>query len=226
MLDNKYFGIILTFATFEIGKMLNKKLKSPIANPLLISIALCILFLKVTGISYESYKQGGDFIMFFIAPATVAMVVDLYENLDELKKNLFPILIGTLLGSILAMLFIVISYKLAGFEKSIIISSAPQSITTAIASALSEEYGGNPAITAVLVVLRGVTGAVIAPIIIKAFRIKDPTAQGVAIGTSSHAVGTSEARKIGEIQGAMSGLSIAVTGLVTVILMPIIMKLI
>ncbi|ERT61635.1 putative murein hydrolase (TIGR00659 family) [Peptoniphilus koenoeneniae] len=226
MLDNKYFGIILTFATFEIGKMLNKKLKSPIANPLLISIALCILFLKVTGISYESYKQGGDFIMFFIAPATVAMVVDLYENLDELKKNLFPILIGTLLGSILAMLFIVISYKLAGFEKSIIISSAPQSITTAIAIALSEEYGGNPAITAVLVVLRGVTGAVIAPIIIKAFRIKDPTAQGVAIGTSSHAVGTSEARKIGEIQGAMSGLSIAVTGLVTVILMPIIMKLI
>lgn len=124
------------------------------------------------------------------------------------------------------MLFIVISYKLAGFEKSIIISSAPQSITTAIAIALSEEYGGNPAITAVLVVLRGVTGAVIAPIIIKAFRIKDPTAQGVAIGTSSHAVGTSEARKIGEIQGAMSGLSIAVTGLVTVILMPIIMKLI
>ena len=226
MLDNKYFGIILTFATFEIGKMLNKKLKSPIANPLLISIALCILFLKVTGISYESYKQGGDFIMFFIAPATVAMVVDLYENLDELKKNLFPILIGTLLGSILAMLFIVISYKLAGFEESIIISSAPQSITTAIAIALSEEYGGNPAITAVLVVLRGVTGAVIAPIIIKAFRIKDPTAQGVAIGTSSHAVGTSEARKIGEIQGAMSGLSIAVTGLVTVILMPIIMKLI
>ncbi len=226
MLDNKYFGIILTFATFEIGKMLNKKLKSPIANPLLISIALCILFLKVTGISYESYKQGGDFIMFFIAPATVAMVVDLYENLDELKKNLFPILIGTLLGSILAMLFIAIFYKLAGFEKSIIISSAPQSITTAIALALSEEYGGNPAITAVLVVLRGVTGAVIAPIIIKAFRIKNPTAQGVAIGTSSHAVGTSEARKIGEIQGAMSGLSIAVTGLVTVILMPFIMKLI
>ena len=103
MFSNKYFGIILTFATFEIGKMINKKLKTPLANPLLISIALCILFLKVTGISYEDYKQGGDFIMFFIAPATVAMVVDLYENLPEFKKNLIPILSGTVLGSVIAM---------------------------------------------------------------------------------------------------------------------------
>ena len=226
MFSNKYFGIILTFATFEIGKMINKKLKTPLANPLLISIALCILFLKVTGIPYADYKQGGDFIMFFIAPATVAMVVDLYENLPELKKNLIPILSGTVLGSVIAMLFVVFVFHMAGFDKNIVVSATPQSITTAIAISLSEEYGGASAITAVLVVVRGVTGAVIAPMVIKLFRIKDPTAQGVAIGTSSHAVGTSEARLLGEIQGAMSGLSIAVAGLVTVILMPLAMKVI
>ena len=164
--------------------------------------------------------------MFFIAPATVAMVVDLYENLPELKKNLIPILSGTVLGSVIAMLFVVFVFHMAGFDKNIVVSATPQSITTAIAISLSEEYGGASAITAVLVVIRGVTGAVIAPMIIKLFRIKDPTAQGVAIGTSSHAVGTSEARKLGEIQGAMSGLSIAVAGLVTVILMPLAMKVI
>lgn len=226
MLDNKYFGIILTFATFEIGKMINNKLKSPIANPLLISIAIGILFLKLTGIPYESYKQGGDFIMFFIAPATVAMVVDLYENLEELKKNLMSILTGTILGSIISLAFVIIASKFVGLDENLVVSSTPQSITTAIAISLSAEYGGNSAITAVLVVLRGVTGAVIAPIIMKIFNITDPTAQGVGIGTSSHAVGTSEARKLGEIQGAMSGLSIAVAGLVTVVLMPIAMKLI
>ena len=205
MLDNKYFGIILTFATFEIGKMINNKLKSPIANPLLISIAICILFLKLTGIPYESYKQGGDFIMFFIAPATVAMVVDLYENLEELKKNLMPILTGTILGSIISLAFVIIASKFVGLDENLVVSSTPQSITTAIAISLSAE---------------------IAPIIMKIFNITDPTAQGVGIGTSSHAVGTSEARKLGEIQGAMSGLSIAVAGLVTVVLMPIAMKLI
>ena len=226
MFSNKYFGIILTFATFEIGKMINKKLKTPLANPLLISIALCILFLKVTGIPYEDYKQGGDFIMFFIAPATVAMVVDLYENLPELKKNLIPILSGTILGSAIAVLFVVFVSSFLGIDENLVVSATPQSITTAIAISLSEEYGGASAITAVLVVIRGVTGAVIAPLIMKLFRIKDPTAQGVAIGTSSHAVGTSEARKLGEIQGAMSGLSIAVAGLVTVILMPVAMKVI
>ncbi|MET3617080.1 putative murein hydrolase (TIGR00659 family) [Peptoniphilus olsenii] len=226
MFDNKYFGIILIFATFEIGKYINSKVKSPIANPLLISIGLCILFLKITKIPYESFKQGGDFIAFFIAPATVAMVLSLYENLDELKKNIVPIIGGTLVGSIFAMLFAIFAFKTLGFDKNITTSVTPQSITTAIAVSLSGEYGGNTALTAISVVIRGVTGAVIAPIIIKIFRIKDPVAQGIGIGTSAHAVGTSEARRIGEIQGAMSGLSIAVAGLMTVFLMPIAVSII
>lgn len=226
MFDNKYFGIILTFATYEIGKFINRKLKTPLANPLLISIALCIAFLKVTGISYEDYKIGGDFIMFFIAPATVAMVVDLFENFGELKKNLVPVLMGTILGSVISILFAIIASKITGLNENLVVSSIPQTITTAIAMPLTEEYGGNSSITAVLVVLRGVSGAVMAPIIMKVFKIEDPTAAGVAIGTSSHAVGTSEARKLGEIEGAMSGLSIAMAGLVTVLLMPFAMELV
>ena len=134
MFSNKYFGIILTFATFEIGKMISNKLKTPLANPLLISIALCILFLKVTGIPYEDYKQGGDFIMFFIAPATVAMVVDLYENLPELKKNLIPILSGTILGSAIAVFFVIFASSFLGIDENLVVSSTPQSITTATVS--------------------------------------------------------------------------------------------
>ncbi|MDD7306513.1 MAG: LrgB family protein [Peptoniphilaceae bacterium] len=223
MFDNQYFGIILTFAAYEIGKWINSKVKSPVSNPLLIGIILVVGFLKITGISFESYKLGGDFIAFFIAPATVAMVIDLYESLDVLKKNFVPVMLGIIIGSIASMLTVIIVTKFMKFDKQLVTSLVPESITTAIAVSLSEEYKGIAALTAITVVIRGVVGAVIAPTITKIFKIKDPVAQGVAIGTSSHAAGTSEARKMGKIQGAFSGLSIAVAGLVTVFLMPFMM---
>lgn len=225
MFDNQYFGIILSFAAYEIGKWINSKVKNPIANPLLIAILLIIGFLSVTGIPYEQYKKGGDIIAFFIAPATVAMILDLYANLDSLKANLVPILVGVLIGSIFSMTLALFLSKAFGFDKEIITSMVPQSITTAIAISLTEEYNGIVALTAMIVVFRGVIGASMAPAIMKICKIKDPVAQGVAIGTASHAVGTSQARQMGEIQGAMSGLSIAVAGIVTVFLMPLAMAL-
>lgn len=221
ILDNQYFGIILSFAAYEIGKWINSKVKSPIANPLLLAILIIIGFLTLTGIPYEYYKKGGDFIAFFIGPATVAMVIDLYLNLDTLKKNLLPVLVGVICGSIISMILAAILAKVFGIGADLVPSLVPQSITTAIAISLSGEYNGLVGLTAIAVVIRGVTGAVIAPFIVKLFRIKDPVAQGVAIGTASHAVGTSEARKMGEVQGALSGLSIAIAGLVTVLLMPL-----
>lgn len=226
MFDNKYFGIILTFAAFEIGKWINNKTKTPITNPLLIGILVVVGFLKVTGIPFESYQQGGDFIAFFIAPATVAMVLDLYENLDVLKENFVPVIVGIIVGSIVSMLTVILITKSMGFNKQLATSLVPESITTAIAVSLSEEYNGIAALTAITVVIRGVVGAVLAPTITKACKIKDPVAQGVAIGTSSHAAGTSEARKMGKVQGALSGLSIAVAGLVTVFLMPLMMVIV
>lgn len=226
MLDNQYFGIVLSFAAYEIGKWINKKLKTPIANPLLIAILLIIGFLSITGIDYEYYKKGGDFIAFFIGPATVAMVLDLYANLDTLKKNILPILVGVGFGTIFSFVLAIFLSKIFQIDKNLVASLIPQSITTAIAISLSGEYQGIIGLTAIVVVIRGVSGAVFAPIVMKIFRIKDPVAQGVAIGTSAHAVGTSQARLMGEIQGAMSGLSIAIAGITAVIIMPIAMKLV
>lgn len=226
MLDNQYFGIVLSFAAYEIGKWINKKSKTPIANPLLIAILLIIGFLSITGIDYEYYKKGGDFIAFFIGPATVAMVLDLYANLDTLKKNILPILVGVGFGTIFSFVLAIFLSKIFQIDKNLVASLIPQSITTAIAISLSEEYQGIIGLTAIVVVIRGVSGAVFAPIVMKIFRIKDPVAQGVAIGTSSHAVGTSQARLMGEIQGAMSGLSIAIAGITAVIIMPLAMKLV
>ena len=226
MLDNQYFGIVLSFAAYEIGKWINKKLKTPIANPLLIAILLIIGFLSITGIDYEYYKKGGDFIAFFIGPATVAMVLDLYANLDTLKKNILPILVGVGFGTIFSFVLAIFLSKIFQIDKNLVASLIPQSITTARAISLSGEYQGIIGLTAIVVVIRGVSGAVFAPIVMKIFRIKDPVAQGVAIGTSSHAVGTSQARLMGEIQGAMSGLSIAIAGITAVIIMPLAMKLV
>lgn len=226
MLDNQYFGIVLSFAAYEIGKWINKKLKTPIANPLLIAILLIIGFLSITGIDYEYYKKGGDFIAFFIGPATVAMVLDLYANLDTLKKNILPILVGVGFGTIFSFVLAIFLSKIFQIDKNLVASLIPQSITTAIAISLSGEYQGIIGLTAIVVVIRGVSGAVFAPIVMKIFRIKYPVAQGVAIGTSSHAVGTSQARLMGEIQGAMSGLSIAIAGITAVIIMPLAMKLV
>lgn len=225
MLDNQYFGIILSFAAYEIGKWINQKLKTPIANPLLIAILLIIGFLSITGIDYEYYKKGGDFIAFFIAPATVAMVLDLYANIDTLKKNIIPIFVGVGSGTIFSFIIAMVLSKIFQIDRNLISSLLPQSVTTAIAISLSDEYQGIIGLTAIAVVIRGVSGAVFAPLVMKIFKIKDPVAQGVAIGTSSHAVGTSQARLMGEIQGAMSGLSIAVAGITAVIIMPIAMKL-
>ena len=205
---------------------INKKLKTPIANPLLIAILLIIGFLSITGIDYEYYKKGGDFIAFFIGPATVAMVLDLYANLDTLKKNILPILVGVGFGTIFSFVLAIFLSKIFQIDKNLVASLIPQSITTAIAISLSGEYQGIIGLTAIVVVIRGVSGAVFAPIVMKIFKIKDPVAQGVAIGTSSHAVGTSQARLMGEIQGAMSGLSIAIAGITAVIIMPLAMKLV
>ena len=226
MFDNQYFGIVLSFAAYEIGKRINKKIKTPLANPLLIAILLIIAFLTITGIPYESYKKGGDIIAFFVGPATVAMILDLYNNMDTLKANIIPIFGGVIIGSISSMLLAILLSKVFGFTGELVTSLVPQSITTAIAISLCSEYGGIVALTSIIVVFRGVIGAAISPIVLKLFKITDPVAQGVALGTSCHAVGTSQARKMGKIQGAISGLSIAIAGIVTVLLMPLAMMLV
>lgn len=225
MFSNAYFGIILSFVVFEASKKLNKRIDNVILksifNPLLVSIIVISAILALTGISYEDYNKGGSIISFFIGPATVALVVSLFENIDILKENFKPIMIGIIAGSFISMLLTVVLAKLFGVEFIMTVTLLPKSVTTAIAIGLSEEYGGIVALSAIAVIIRGIIGIIIAPIIIKIFKIKDPVAQGVGIGTVAHALGTTKAREMGEVQGAMSGLSIAVAGIVTVALMPL-----
>lgn len=230
--DNEFFGIVLSIVMFRIGMKINKKTKVAILNPLLLAIVFCIIFLKVTGISYENFNKGGKYISFMIAPITVALVVSLYRNIEALKANLVPILVGVLVGSLVAILSAYLLSKFFKFEDNLTLSMMPQSVTTPIAKSLTEEYVGKfgadevtiktyAAITAITVILRGTVGAIFAPSVMKLMRVKDPIAQGIGIGTSSHAMGTSKAIEMGEVQGAMSGLSIAIAGICTVILMPI-----
>lgn len=225
MFSNTYFGIILSFVVFELAKKINNKIHNGILrslfNPLLISIVVISLILSISGISYSDYNQGGSIISFFIGPATVALMVSLYNNIAILKKNFAPIMLGIIIGSFVSMFVSVLLAKLFNVDYSMTVTLLPESVTTPIAMGLSEEYGGIVALSAIAVIIRGIVGIIIAPIVIKIFKIYDPVAQGIGIGTVAHALGTTKARDMGEVQGAMSGLSIAVAGIVTVALMPL-----
>lgn len=218
------FGIILTIIAFEIGVTIRNKWRNPLLNPILIATILIIGFLTVTGISYDTYKVGGDYISFFLGPVTVLLAVPLYRHIQALKKAWLPILAGIIVGSATSVVCVITCAEIFGISKSLMLSLIPKSITIPMGSVVSEQIGGNPSITIVAIVITGITGAVTAPLVCRFFRIKNPVAQGVAIGTSSHALGTTKAMEIGEVQGAMSSLSIGVAGVVTVFITPILLK--
>lgn len=217
LVSSPYFGIAISILTFQVGVWVNKKLKLPIANPLLIAVALIILILKVFHISLEDYNAGGNIISMFLAPATASLAISIYSQLPVLKKNLIPILAGTAVGSLTSMGSVFILGKAFGLDKELIVSLLPKSVTTPIAMSVSEQLGGVVAVTVAAVIVTGIIGAMILPSIIKLLKIDNPIAEGLGIGTASHALGTSKALEIGEIQGAMSGIAIGVSGFMTVI---------
>lgn len=219
--SNMFFGIFISLVAYEIGKMIYKKTKLPIFNPLLVAIVLVILFLKVFNIDFETYNQGGQFINMFLGPATVILAVPLYKQLSLLKKNFIPIIIGITAGCFISVLSIILLSKAFGLDNNIIISLLPKSVTTPIGIEISNSLGGVTGVTVLAIVITGITGAIIAPVVCKIFRITNPVARGIGIGTSSHAVGTSKALEIGETEGAMSSLSIGIAGLITVVIAPL-----
>lgn len=218
------FGIILTIIAFELGVSIRNKWRNPLLNPILIATILIIGFLTVTGISYDTYKVGGDYISFFLGPVTVLLAVPLYRHIQALKNNWLPILTGIIVGSTASIVCVIACAKIFGISKTLMLSLIPKSITIPMGSVVSEQIGGIPSITIVSIVITGITGAVTTPLVCKYFRIKNPVAQGVAIGTSSHALGTTKAMEIGEVQGAMSSLSIGVAGVVTVFITPVLLR--
>lgn len=216
-----FFGVTITLITYAIGVLIKKKLKIAIFNPLLISIALIIIFLAFTGIDYQSYSEGADFISYLLTPATVCLAVPMYEQMDSLKKNGLAIMAGILSGTITSMLCVLACTAIFKLNHETYVTLLPKSITTAIGIGVSEEMGGVITITIVAIIVTGIFGNMFAELICKLFKIQHPIAKGVAIGTSSHAMGTSKAMELGEVEGAISSLSLAVTGILTVILAPL-----
>ena len=219
--SNMFFGIFISLVAYEIGQILYKKTKLPIFNPLLIGIILVIAFLKIFNIDFETYNEGGQFINMFLGPATVILAVPLYKQLLLLKKNFVPIIIGISIGSVVSVISVILLSTVFNLDKEIIISLIPKSVTTPIGVEISNSLGGITGITVMAVILTGITGAIIAPTVCKIFKINNPVARGIGIGTASHAVGTSKALEIGETEGAMSSLAIGIAGLITVVVAPI-----
>lgn len=212
-----FFGVTLSFASYFVGMFLKKKFKSAVFNPLLISIVLTMLVLIIFRVDYESYNAGAKYLSYLLTPATVCLAIPLYEQTELLKKNVRAIIAGITSGVITSMLCVFLMALLFKLNHEEYVTLLPKSITTAIGMGVSEELGGYVNITVAVIVITGVFGNIIAEPVCRLFKITDPVAKGIAIGTSAHAVGTAKAIEMGEIEGAMSGLSIAVSGLLTVI---------
>ncbi len=212
------FGVVISLAAFQGARWLSGKLRSPLLNPLLVATAFIIVILSVFHIPLEDYQEGAQCISFFLGPATAVLAYSVYRQMAVLKRHFVPIMAGCLMGSVASMVSAFALCKLFGLDDAVTMSMLPKSVTTPIAMSLSEELGGITSVTVAVVIATGIMGSILAPTLIKAFRVKSPIAAGVAIGTCSHAIGTSRAMKLGEIEGAMSGIAIGVSGLLTMIL--------
>lgn len=226
LFGSPFLWISLTVGIYLLAAQLQKKWPIPIFNPLLFAIVMIILLLLVTGIPFETYQSGGQLIGTFVTPATVALAIKLEKNFVYLKKYYGAILTGIVTGVILHTAMIFGLGILFQFDEQMAATLFPKSITTAIAVGVSESLGGIVSLTVAVVVFTGIIGSVIAPPLFRLAKIYDPVAQGVALGSSAHAMGTAKAIELGDVQGAMSGLSIVVTGIVVVAMAPIAQPLI
>lgn len=215
--ESTFFGVLISIIGYEIGLFLRRKFKLAIFNPLLISIIFVIIVLLAFHVKYNSYNSGAKYLSYLLTPATICLAVPLYEQMELLKNNLKAILTGIISGVAASLGSILLFSLLFHFSHREYATLLPKSITTAIGMGVSEELGGIVTITVTVIIVTGVLGNIIAEKVCKIFRIKDPIAKGVAIGTAAHAIGTAKAMEMGEVEGAMSSLAIAVAGLITVV---------
>ena len=218
LLESSVFvGVMISLASYGLGIWLRKKTGLSFMNPLLISIILVISFLLLTGVDYQTYAKGADVISYLLTPATICLAVPLYQQFNLLKKNWKAVVAGVVSGVVSSLVCILLLALLFKFDHQTYVTFLPKSITTAIGMGVSQELGGYVSLAVVVIVITGVLGNVIAEGVLKLFRIEEPIAKGIAIGSSSHAVGTAKAMEIGQTEGAMSSLSIVVCGLLTVV---------
>lgn len=216
--ESPFFGIALTVLAYWLGTKAQKKTGLVVCNNIVIAVVLLIAVLTVFHIPYEAYYQGGSIINMLLGPATACMAVTIYAKLDLLKRNWLPVLLGCLAGVVTSVGSIWAMCRLFGLDAAMTASLLPKSVTTPIATAVSESHGGVASITVAAVIFTGILGNLLAPFLIRLFRVKDPLAAGLGIGACSHAIGTAKALELGETEGAMSGLAIGVCGIITAVL--------
>ena len=218
------FPLVLTILCYQLGLWCQKKWKSPLLNPILIGMLLVIGVLLLTGVPNEHYQAGTAHMTWLLTPATVCLALPLYENIQVLKKSLPAILAGIAAGTVTSLVFVFIICRVFVLDYTLTVSMLPKSVTSAFGMALSEQNGGIGALSTASIVITGVIGALFGSVLCKLFKIKDPIAQGVAFGTSSHVGGTTRALELGSLQAAVSSLSLAIAGLMTTILFPLVMQ--
>ena len=216
--DSMFAGVTISLIAYLIGVMLKKKFKSGIFNPLLISIVVSIAILAIGKVDYETYNEGAKYLSWLLTPATVCLAIPLYEQWSLLKKHYKAVMLGLAAGTVTSLSTVLGLSLLCGLSHKEYVTLLPKSITTAIGMGVSEELGGYVTITVAVIIITGVFGNIFGELICKIFRITEPVSKGLAFGASSHAIGTVKAIEIGEIEGAMSSLAIAVSGVLTVVL--------
>ncbi len=224
-LEDPFFLLALTFGLYFFAKLMQRKTGWVLLNPILLTIAVLIVFLKLCNISYATYNVGGHLIEFWLKPSVVALGVPLYLQLEKIKKQLLPILLSQLAGCIIGIVSVVLIAKLLGASKEVILSLAAKSVTTPIAIEVTKTLGGIPSLTAAVVVCVGLFGAIFGFKILKLLKIDSPIAQGLSMGTAAHAVGTSTAMDISSKYGAYASLGLTLNGIFTALFTPTILRL-
>ncbi len=215
--NSVFAGVTLSLVSYMIGIELKKRLKLDLFNPLLLSIIISMLVLAVGDVEYEVYNEGAKYLSYLLTPATVCLAIPLYQQWNLLKKNYKAVVSGLLAGTLTSLLTVFVLAKLFGLTHEEYVTLLPKSITTAIGMGVSEELGGYVTITVAVILITGILGNMIGEAVMKLFRITEPISKGLAYGASSHAIGTSKAMEVGEVEGAMSSLAIAVSGIITVV---------
>lgn len=218
--------LTITLVAFQIGNWIYEKAnRNPLCNPVLFAVIAIVAILLTSGASYDSYFEGAQFIHFLLGPATVALAIPLYRQFAKVRESGLAIFASIVIGSLTASMSAVgIAYALKASEDAII-SLAPKSVTAPVAMGISEQLGGLPSLTAALVIMTGILGAMIGPIVLNLIGVRDWAARGLALGTASHGIGTARALQVNELAGAFSGLAMGLNALATAILLPLLWKL-
>ena len=225
IMSNPIILLAITFGIYYVARQIQKRTGWVVLNPILVTIVALIALLQLTGISYETYEQGGQYIEFWLKPAIVALGVPLYQNLGQIRRQLLPILMSQLVGCLVGLVSVTLIASALGASHEVIVSLAPKSVTTPIAMEVCKTSGGIPSLTAAIVVIVGLFGAIFGFKILEVWHVRNPFSQGISMGTAAHAVGTSRAMEKGETYGAYSSLGLILNGVLTALLTPFVLKL-